>query len=272
MSSDPLYTPEEINAILQRAATLQARQAPEPAASGLTLAELRQAAAEAGIDPQYVEAAALGMGQAPAPGVPSGLLGAPLHLELERTLPGLIAPERMDEVTRAIRQAFRVPGHVQQAGRAWEWVHGAARGEQWQVTLVPQGDRTHVRVYGRHARQARMAFFPLLALAFILAINLPLALGSGPLLGSAIGLGIVALGYVLGRTAFGALFRQRERRVHRLLDQLGRLATPLPAAPASETNPLSQQEATPPAQSIAAPLDVPASEPEHAPRRTRSRA
>ena len=59
MSDKRIYTDKEISAVLKRATELQGAQGPAGGTSGLSLDELEQIAAEVGIDPNYVKAAAL---------------------------------------------------------------------------------------------------------------------------------------------------------------------------------------------------------------------
>ena len=57
-SSPRRYGDDEVRQLLERATRLQQAREPEPAEDGLTLAELEEAAAEAGIRPRYVRRAA----------------------------------------------------------------------------------------------------------------------------------------------------------------------------------------------------------------------
>ncbi|MEQ9399214.1 MAG: hypothetical protein RJQ04_08570 [Longimicrobiales bacterium] len=123
------FTDEEIQRILQRAADLQERRAQARALApshGLTLAELRDVANEAGIDPELVEVAAF-EARSEAKRTPAveggGWVGSPrsLRWRLEQTVLGTLPPDRLDWVLRAIRSAAGAKGEVDHVSGQMEW-------------------------------------------------------------------------------------------------------------------------------------------------------
>ena len=64
-----VYGDKEIGQILKRATEFQAREPSAPSSSGLTLPELEEVAVEAGIDPRFLQRAALELGTSPIPPV-----------------------------------------------------------------------------------------------------------------------------------------------------------------------------------------------------------
>src|SRR5437764_11565147 len=74
----PRFTEKQVSAILKRAAELQTARgdAADPAA-GFSLAQLQQAAAELGIDPGFLEAAAAEMEKGRRPGGRDSFCGGP---------------------------------------------------------------------------------------------------------------------------------------------------------------------------------------------------
>ena len=60
-----VYGDKEIGQILKRATEFQAREPSAPSSSGLTLQEPEEVAVEAGIDPRFLQRAALELGTSP---------------------------------------------------------------------------------------------------------------------------------------------------------------------------------------------------------------
>ncbi|NIN71902.1 MAG: hypothetical protein GTO46_08230 [Gemmatimonadetes bacterium] len=115
------YGEEEVGLILKRAAELQ-RQ--EPAGSGegggLTLAELEEIAAEAGIDPRHLQRAAQEVDSLAVPLHGEGadrLIGAPLVLKFERSLPGELPEDRFESLLPNIQDAVEGYGQPSLLGR-----------------------------------------------------------------------------------------------------------------------------------------------------------
>jgi hypothetical protein len=90
--SDPvpprIYGDKEVGRLLERATELQQGNAPA-GSSGLTLAELEQIAAEAGIDPRYLRRAAQELEASPEGStIWTRIVGDQLMLVRQVTLPG----------------------------------------------------------------------------------------------------------------------------------------------------------------------------------------
>jgi hypothetical protein len=148
------FGPEEAREILGRAAKLQHEEgltAPEVDA-GLTLDELQQAAAEAGIDPTYVAEAAAQYRVQPAPAT-SGLFGASSSYDLLLTLNGEVKPEAFPQLRSLILQAMghedmdspRTPRSSGKHPNRLTWNHGTLN----QITVTPSSGKTEIRARGR---------------------------------------------------------------------------------------------------------------------------
>lgn len=117
------FTDEEVGKILRNAADLQERSAAAPgggSAHGLTLEDLRQVAAEAGIDPRFVEVAAADLATPLAREV-STLAGGSYAWSAHRTVPGHVREEDRDRVVRAVRGIMGQKGVVEDLYGRLEW-------------------------------------------------------------------------------------------------------------------------------------------------------
>ena len=233
------FDDEEVSRILERAAELQHRAplAP-PEMSGMTLAQLEQVAAEAGIDPQHVrDAAAALVRDVPTPAELGGrVFGAPLRLELERTVDGETAPGAYEVLAETIRNTISTPGHVSTLGKSFEW-HSANPQRALRITITPRpkggggggGGGTVIRIEERFGNLAGGLFGGIVggvggggggtALGVIGGAfhNLGMALAAA---------GVAVIGSVLlARTIFRGVVRQRSRELHRLLDALAEETT-----------------------------------------------
>ncbi len=231
-SPNRLYTDKEISAILARAGELQRDQGSEQA-TGLSLQELQQIAADVGLDPSLVQMAAAELEGVGTEAAASPWLGGPLSLQIERILPGEVQTSQWADITHAISQAFGVVGTSAQVGQTLEWTHHSRR-KQLQVTLTPVEGQTRVRIQGQFKRVAVLFFLPWTVLALIYGFLLPIALGV-PALGSAfIGLFAMAMVFMAARFGYGKYARRHERSAAQVLQRLSTLIeapTPVQAAP-----------------------------------------
>jgi hypothetical protein len=220
------FDDQEVSRILERAAELQHREPLAPLeSSGMTLAELEQVASEAGIDPQHVRNAAAALERdAPTPGLSgTGLLGAPLRLEFERTVDGEITPGAYEELAETIHSTLSAPGHVSTLGKSFEW-HSANPQRGLRVTIIPRAGRTVIRIEER--------FGNLLGALMGGIVGGVGGGGGGAAIGviggvfHQIGLGLAAAGVlivgsiVLARTIFRGVVHRRARELGRLLEAL----------------------------------------------------
>jgi hypothetical protein len=225
--SDPItrtrrFDEREITKILERAAELQHRAPVERTdAAGLTLTELEQVAAEAGIDPRHVRAAATALDQeAPLTGA---LLGAPMRIELERTVDREVQPAAYEALAGLIRETLATPGYPSTLGKGLEWASANPQ-RVLRVTITPRAGKTTVRIEERLGNLVGGLFGGIVG-----------GVGGGGggaaigVIGGAlgdIGLGLAAAGlavagsFLLARAIFRSVARQRARQLHRLLDAL----------------------------------------------------
>lgn len=218
----PTYSDEESALILHRAAELQAKEG-----RGLSLRELEVAAAEAGIDVALVRRAAQEVaiaGPPPPPPVPvaGGALGAPLLLLHERVVPGTPGRGAWDDAAAEIRRQLGLVGRVEVGERQFTWTdpHGRAV----RVSIVVRGDRSVVRVEERMSGAAGGLFLGMAlpmalgGLGFILPICI--AVLDAPVLIPVALVVWAGLAFMLARTIFGTVARQRDAQLRALAEGL----------------------------------------------------
>ena len=100
------YSEDEVGLILRRATEMQRAEPTAPDPTGLTLGELEEIAAEAGIDPRLLRRAASELQAAGPQTFVSRVTGAPVSIEIERWVDGEIPSSSLEELAmRALEQA-----------------------------------------------------------------------------------------------------------------------------------------------------------------------
>ncbi len=140
----------EARRVLDRAAELQRDH---PTRSGaLTLGQVEQIAAEVGIEPAYVRAAAA------TPVVEPG----DKLLRVVREVPREATAADLQRIAATIQASLGLPGHASVVGGSLTWspaVQGEG-GRQIVVTVAPAGGRTQIRVEERIDLSGRLFFAP----------------------------------------------------------------------------------------------------------------
>ncbi len=147
MPSDRRFSEREIREVFERAAAQQQAAAQE--ADGLTLAEMQEVAASAGLDPAFVARAA----QAVALGEPEQGRTAtgPIPTGVYRTelLPGPPTDALWAALLSDLRHTFNAEGTVRDDGAVREWRNGNLR-----ATLEPAGVGSRLSLRTRRDGQA----------------------------------------------------------------------------------------------------------------------
>lgn len=211
------YSDDEVALILREASADQegGRQRTE---EGLSLPQLKQIAAEVGLDPAAVEEAARRVAQRRA-AAPSLLFGAPVAPEFEREIPGGLKAEQMAEIVTTIRKVLGRRGITEAELGALEWRARDAMGGRY-VSVLPREGETHLRVFGNF--RDGLALVTLLGgmASFVLFTSLLAALG----LKDVVGAGIVPAGLLLSVLPVRALsrwwFRREEKTLADLTEEL----------------------------------------------------
>ena len=181
------FSEQQLGEILRRAAERQEGLAGEPDGR-FSLAEIQQIAAEVGISPAHVAAAAVEVTHRSPPPPPSAL-GAPTSFRFERWLDGEIPRSAIGELFDIARREIGMQGQVSEALDTVEWRARAPLSASV-VSVATRSGRTQISVYLAPTDAAAL-------------VGLTTSLGG---VGAAVGIG-VALGTtaaVAGPLAIGA--------------------------------------------------------------------
>lgn len=166
------YTEREIRALLERAAKRQeaARRASDAARGGLTLAELQAVAAEAGIAPEHIAAAATEMARPEA--ARQTFLSAPTTVQRTRLLPTRPSEDTWARLVQDARQTFGKSGIAGQIGPVREWtvIGGTPNSDVFtRLALEPDGEGARLTL-AQDARQFARGFAIASAVSGLMAL------------------------------------------------------------------------------------------------------
>jgi hypothetical protein len=223
------YNEKEVAAIIKRASELQQVESPAESTTGMSLAELEQVAREAGLDPALVRRAASDLDTRVSDRRPSPFIGAPTNLVLERTIDGEIPVDEYESLVLEIQREIGGVGQVSTLGRSLVWtMQGAARRRvstrTVQVTVTPRNGRTTIRMEEPLGQLAGGLFGGLVGGLGGGTSGISMGIGMGvfhsALVATGLIGGMVAGSYVLARTIFGRIVRDRGERMQRLMSRL----------------------------------------------------
>ncbi len=220
-----VYSDEEFALILRKAAELASRaESPAASSTGLTLTEMKSAAAQAGLDPALVERAARLLAANVSASPLQRLTGGPLRHDREARFPIRIDEHSAALLLSAVRITAGVAGsqdvgHSSAMGMTW---HDGGEMEALSITARPEGDGTAVSVaLDRRGTLAAVAtssgiamFFAVLFSASALYPEAP-ALGIGGLIAGVGGILAAARGYWASST------RKVQERISVVMDTIG---------------------------------------------------
>ena len=249
--TQPLVSDTEARAIIARAADLQASTGiqPRPApiagtrdglgpvseTSGHRLVNVRDAAVEAGIAPQYVDHALIEHGLSPsrgrASGVPrvidrhkpaSAFVGNPTQLQFEVVVDGEMPQADFDLLVDTIREFAGESGQLAAVGRSFSWQSTPVKGNL-HVTVLPRAGKTTIRV-SESLRTSATAHFGFFGIGTIATAPIWLGVGLGALHSGVFVLAMwtatATVSYGSARGLFGRGFRKREEALHELAETL----------------------------------------------------
>lgn len=209
------YTDDEVAQVLSRAvqpvasSALPARRPSE----GITLDELEAVAAEAGIDPARVRAAALSLGERSESSGRLLFFGPhPSHV-FDRVIEGEVPHERLSDLVGIIRRLLRVKGKVVEVG---DWLEWTSDGTTIHITVKPEGGKTKIQFMGDAGFKLVGLFGPA-ALATLIAL---VSLGNGGTLTVGLAAAIVGGAYAVARGLWEIVGRRAGAQYRRMVDQL----------------------------------------------------
>jgi len=219
------YTDEEVGRILRRATELQRTEPLAGDVSGLTLPELEEIAAEAGIDPVILRRAANEVQARRTQTLGSRLTGAPSEIEIERVVDGELPIERLQELVPVIQSAAAGLGTASAVGSTLTWSSRSESNTSAQQVLVSSLEgRTLIRINETFGGLAAGLFGGIIG-----GVGGGVGFGLGGALSATLGLGagLVALpvatvvgSYFLARSIYAAQVRRREAAAYALADRL----------------------------------------------------
>ena len=143
------FTDDEVKLILARASERQESEASRTgvARHGLTLAELQEAASQAGIDPNHVSAAAKELTLRRSQGLPGPIVSEANEIAHVRVIQGQVGDAQWDQIVQGLRGMFKVTGIISEFGEVREWSSGEVGVRPAvRVRLEPDGDSTAVTI------------------------------------------------------------------------------------------------------------------------------
>lgn len=222
-----VYGEKEIGRILKRATDLQHREPTAPPAAGVTLAELEEIAAEAGIDPTYLRRAALELDS----GLRDGgfwtkVVGDELRVVRETVLEGELPPEGFERVVAQIQAQAREHGQPSLLGRTLTWrAETAGKNRSIQIVVTARDGGTRIRVEENLTQMAAGLFAGSTAgfgIGVGMGVGLPIGLEvlGSVLFAVAAPLGMVATSYVAARAIYHGIVARRRRAVDDLFHRV----------------------------------------------------
>ena len=155
MSEERRYSEEAIAEIFRQAAEAQAdARNRASAADGLTLEEIQEIGAEAGLSPEFIQRAAARLEtqatEEPAP----TLLGMPVGVARTVQLPGKMTEEEWHALVVDLRRTFNAKGRLHESAAFKEWSNGNLH-----IMLEPSGEgqQLRMRTFKQSARDLLMA-------------------------------------------------------------------------------------------------------------------
>ena len=210
------------------------RQRAASDASGLSLAELEEAARAAGLDPALVAVAAAELDAAPHP--ERTLAKAPVEVIRHRVVAGPLDDDAWAQMVSAARSEFGEPGMAGQVGRLREWTSfsgGTKNNVVTRVTAEPTEGGTRVTV-SRSVRDLVFGFTLAAAIQSVLAVLFGVfavaGVDSDLWIPAAILAGLAALFGLGSQVGTRVWHRQESARFDRLLGRLERCVLDAPSA------------------------------------------
>ena len=220
------YDEKEVSHLFERASELQRALPSAQNPTGLTLAEIQEIAAEAGLDAGLIRQAASELEVGGTSGWGAKLLAAPLNVSLEQTLPFEVPGPALAELALLIQTGADLPGNASLVGRSLIW-HSAVHNNHTQTlqAMVSTGSgETRIRIEERYHNFAG-AIFGGIGGGGGLGVGLGAGLPVGMVLGSAaatflLPAGIIAATFGLCRKIYSSTVRKRRRILDDLMTRI----------------------------------------------------
>ena len=220
------YGDKDVARILKRATELQRAEPGATDPGGLTLTELSEIAAEAGIDPRFLQRAAAEVStRTEASSLAEKLAGAPMSVHIERSVLGELRPDQLDGIIPLIQQATEGQGTASAVGKTLTWSSRTDNNSSAQQVLVASRDgRTLIRVEERFGSVAGGLFGGIVG-----GVGLGGGLGFGGAiagiiqslaLGIVLPVSVIGGSYVAARAIYRRVVRSHEAAAMMLIDAI----------------------------------------------------
>lgn len=227
--TDDRFSDEEFALILRRATELHGRTLPAPAgedrSQGMSIVEIKAIAAEAGIDPELVERAAVAIARERA--TPDRPLAE--KFVLSDSLPGQMSDEDRVRVVQAIRSASLQHGEAEFSPTGLEWSNSSGETTRLHVSVHSLEGRNEVTVaVDRTASAVLTHIFPTLG-GFLIGVATAASIEPAAAVGISFLLAGAGTGLGVARTIWRVNSRKIQARARGVLDAVRR-ALPDPDA------------------------------------------
>ena len=219
-----VYTDEEFAIVLRTAAELANRaERPGVSSSGLTLTEMKSAAAQAGLDPALVERAAQLLVTPRTLSPFERVIGGPLRHEHIARLPVALDEESAARLLSAVRIASPVrgtsEGHSSALGMSWDT---GADGDVFSVVARPSEDGTSVSIsVDRRGTFLLTGVVALIAFFFAFIVSGVLYKEASPALGISAAIVTVGGTLALARGFWASSTRKARERISAFMEVIG---------------------------------------------------
>ena len=149
------YSEAEIGALIKRATELH-EKATGASEYRLSLKEIEHIAAELGLPPEHLQAAALELEDRRLSDKSFSLWGAPFVINQTRVVNQTMTEEQWEDIVLELRRFSGSTGETSALGRARQWMHAFGEGdggfsfEKTQVTIRPGDDQTSIQIQKRY--------------------------------------------------------------------------------------------------------------------------
>jgi hypothetical protein len=230
MSDDQrIYSDEEFALILRKATELAGRAEPHvPSSAGLTLTDMRAAAAQVGIDPALVERAARMLAATANASPLERLTGGPLRHSYEVRFPMKLDENSAALLLSAVRvraglAGYRDVGHSSTMGMTW---HDGGDTEALSVTARPEEDGTTVSVIlDRRGTLGVVAMTSGIAMSFAVLLAVFALYPESPALGYGAFIGGIGSALAAARGYWASSTRTVRERMSVVMDAIGQTFT-----------------------------------------------
>ncbi len=226
MPGKRVYRDEEIHSVLKRAAELHQSES-EAGLPGLSLEELQEAAADVGIGPEAVKAAARELGRRRGDDR-THFIGAPVEVEYETFIEEDVAVLDWDAAVAELRRIYRGDGKAVFSGVAREWVFRDLSGERARVALIPYDGGSRLRITHHYADYAWAWYGGIISTVIPLIFLNFFFLPVGIVFNFVIALITLLTVHLIARTAFSTYARGQERQTRDALSKVEDIIAPVP--------------------------------------------